>query len=206
MDGATLRAVLGSWAVAMILVMACGAPTPTPQSPTPTPDWRLESLLRDKLVEALRQEFQMIAREQTRNYPGAVRLAALARQRKYVALYVARECVEGRELAVAGFRTFVRQSQQIEVSAKRIIRRLIDAENIQPDYATCFKPYLYPETLIEAALAIDLVAPDESNTNPLFRGGLGRAYEEVAYSWFDTRRESPFLPWFCNTMAKWDVC
>jgi hypothetical protein len=123
---------------------------------------------------------------------------------QFASVYVAGACVSGTELSASKFQAFVTQTgwgsvdgtSRIGLVAKELITEmLVRAEG--GTETSCMRPFLYPETGTELAVALGLAKAYLSrNTAPVFRDGLERATEESVYASFE--EGAPFLEQLCG--------
>ena len=110
----------------------------------------------------------------------------------YAAVYVARECLAGRELTAEGFRSLIRQTHRSVPGATDALNQTIKsveeriAQGLPP--AECMRPFTSPETLDEAMLSAGLLAANIDVANPAYRVVRAK-WEERASSCFAQRRQ-----------------
>jgi hypothetical protein len=192
-------------------------PTPTPvliyyggASPSPTPDPKpdllFERIKRDQVAQDLKAEVPGIARLIAPNASGGYLGALTNRLGLYVPVYMASACLGGTEPSREGFRDMVttgvvRDSSgqyrwNLESQARRVIQAISEKRQ---EAATngCLQSYLSPESVADAAPAVDLcLAPAILQVSARFEGGLEAIYKRRAADWFNLPEpREPFLNW-----------
>ena len=119
----------------------------------------------------------------------------------YVALYVASECLAGRDTSFEGFGLFIDQTtnRNLNVKAAQSIDEIIDRP---PKKRECMRPFLNPQSGSDAVLAADLVlAVRWPHVGP-FERFLPEIIRERSGRWFDpsVSKDRPFLTWFCEML------
>lgn len=133
--------------------------------------------------------------------------------RHYVAVFLASACVEGQEPSAEDFRIFAYNALGnrilVEREARGVIREIISAadrwRNGSLDATTqlCLKPYLYPESSLEAKPAIELyLASSLPPLSPLARGGFEAQTRERADEWFNlSDQQEAYISWLCGNQC-----
>lgn len=155
------------------------------------------------------------------NRIGALPSTDVYMYRQYASVYIASECLAEKEMSFDGFRTFLNQpllmvrttdsDPMIKVIARDVIAQITRTAEARtnlgstPSVSNCLRPYLYPESATEAALAIELVdglAP-LSEVSRDSRDIVASIRQQFAYKWFGSpeAQERPFLPWYCENAA-----
>jgi len=129
---------------------------------------------------------------------------ALADFDHYAAVYVAAECLAGREPTPAVFREMV--GRTFTAGRDRIPRIAAEAETVIADILAhdpqhtpppCLRPYLTPATAIEAISALRLTRPVLAVNRPdLQPWQIDAITREIALSWFG--RPDTLYPWACS--------
>ena len=221
----------------LLLAVACGGSATPP--PTPNLQATMEALVRETLVGLLAE----MATPAPDYWPSLADFTALAYNRidrifqdssqggfwktkerieeryvGHVSVFVAAECLAGRELSFDGFRSFLdetyllqRPSDQVallKLEAERVVATLVGIANSKPGPESfdleddCTRPYLYPRSASEADLAIELVNAIRPfrEIRPMFAPGVERFYLEQSYRWLDPSfgGDMPFLSWLCE--------
>ena len=129
---------------------------------------------------------------------------ALAGFDHYAAVYVASECLAGREPTPAGFREMV--GRTFSAGSDRIPRIASEAETViaailahDPQHAPtpCLRPYVTPATAVEAIAALRLTRPIIAANRPdLLPWQIDARAREIALTWFG--RPVPLYQWACS--------
>jgi len=119
-----------------------------------------------------------------------------ARYLEYVAVYVAHECIEGREQTAEGFHRFItQQSNSIATRAEVIVGQMLGQSREQIE-GTCIESYLYPKTSGQFYLATELTLTVFKNRISLIlQGGLRGGIQDSAARLIGSRtaHSPPFL-------------
>ena len=222
-----LTARIASLGIAlMALTVSCGSVQPTSPAtarPTPTvapsptaapeptiastPDWTLERTKRDRLAEQLLIEADSLAAD-ARRVMGENRNLEVVRH--YVSVYLASTCVDGQEASFDDFRLFANNAignrKLVEREARKVIRVIIAAADSwrkqSLDAATqhCLRPYLYPDSVSDAAPAVELyLASILPPLTKLSRGSFEAQARERAGGWFNqSETQEPYISWLCD--------
>lgn len=187
----------------MALTASCGLIAPTP-------DWTLERIKRDRLAENLLIEADALAIEIYPPGRGALGEFHQMRMRWNVPGYMATACVEGKQPTVEGFKSFVRSSGR---DPSRVAKRAIgaikaaddewQANNLDAVTQHCLRPYLSPESVSDAAPAVDLyTATAVVSFAPDLRDSFESVVRRRAGGWFKTvDQHEPFISWLCATSS-----
>jgi hypothetical protein len=179
--------------------------------PESTPDLLFERIKRDLAVQDLRAEVPGIARLIAPNVSGGYLGWLTDYLELYVPVYMSSACLGGTEPSTEGFRDMVttgviRDSSgeyrtNLESQARRVVQT-ISEKGIGQDAATnsCLQPYLYPESVSDAASAVDLCLAATLTAMPSrFRDGHAAVTNGRASDWFNTTEpRQPFLTWLCG--------
>ena len=122
---------------------------------------------------------------------------------EYVAVYVASECLAGKELTTGRFRSFLDRTfgPTILSSAERVIQEMKAVAVLSPPREACMRPYMYPETPAEGQLAMDLaMVPSYERISPRIWGSFLSGAENSRYRWFDTddSKNVTYFQWWCE--------
>ncbi len=122
----------------------------------------------------------------------------------YAAVYVAAECLAGRESTPAGFREMV--GRTFSAGRDRIPRIAAEAEAViaailahDPKHAPppCLRTYVTPSTAVEAIAALRLARPIiAANLPDLLPWQIDARAREIALSWFG--RPESLYQWACS--------
>ena len=129
---------------------------------------------------------------------------ALADFDHYAAVYVAAECLAGREATPAGFRDFL--GRTFSVGRDRIPRIAAEAETViaailthdpQDTPPPCLRPYITPASAVEAISTLQLARPILAANRPdLLPWEIDSKVREIALAWFG--RPEPLYDWTCS--------
>ena len=129
---------------------------------------------------------------------------ALAGFDHYAAVYVAAECLAGREPSPTGFRAMV--GRTFSAGRDRIPRIAAEAESVIADILapdpqdappSCLLPYVTPATAVEAISALRLSRPIIAANRPdLLPWQIDAITREIALNWFG--RPEPLYQWACS--------
>ena len=128
---------------------------------------------------------------------------ALADFEHYAAVYVAAECLAGRETTPAGFRNFV--GKTFSDGRDRIPRIAAESETViaailahsQDPPPTCLRPYVTPSSAVEAISALRLARPVLAANRPdLLPWEIDARLREIALAWFG--RPETLYQWACS--------
>jgi hypothetical protein len=195
-----------------VLIYYKGAsPSPTPE---PKPDLFIERMKRDQVAQDLKAEVPGIARRIAPNWTGVYDIPWLAKSLElYVPVYMASTCLDGAEPSTEGFRDMVTAGVVIDSPSQGKVRwnleslahRLIQTireEGKGQKAATnfCLQSYLYPESVSDAAPAIDLyLTITFVNFSPDDRENYASIVNDHAADWFNTTEpRQPFIIWLCE--------
>ena len=209
------RAVLLAFALWLIGCASGTDPEPPAPLPTPTshPDSRSDTVqeLTDRLAADLasdppgwpsRSDYELVVLPFYYDRPDSVD-DALADFGHYAAVYVAAECLAGRETTPAGFRDLVGKTfsagrdriPRIAAKAEAVIARIL-AHEPQDAPPPCLRPYITPSTAVEAISALRLARPVLAANRPdLLPWEIDAKVREIALSWFD--RPESLYDWAC---------
>ena len=189
-------------AVVLLLAVGCGAAA-APEARLTT----LHKMERDYLAEQLLVEADAIAREIS---PSGTTLDFYQQLvSSQVPVYMANVCVKGGQPSAQEFTTITRANLSMgrssEAEAHRVIKAISDAHNkwaresLDAASQLCLQPYLYPQSVSDAAPAVELhiVAAIKSVSSP-FRGSFKSAARGRAAGWFQTDQQEPFISWICH--------
>ena len=129
---------------------------------------------------------------------------ALADFDHYAAVYVAAECLAGRETTAAGFRDMVGRTfsagrdriPRIAAEAEAVIAAILghDPQDAPPP---CLRPYVAPATAVEAIWSLRLARPVlAANRSDLLPWEIDARIREIALSWFG--RPDALYHWACS--------
>ncbi len=206
------RAVL---VVLVVWLIGCAAGTgtePTTPQPAPTAPSNAVEQLTGRLVAELaadpagwpsRSDYELAVLPLFDDSPDAVD-DALADFDHYAAVYVAAECLAGRETTPAGFREMVGRTftpgsdriPRIAAEAQALIADILahDPQNAQP---RCLRPYVIPVSAVEAISALRLARPILAANRPdLLPWQIDAQLRDIALSWFS--RSEPLYAWACS--------
>ena len=206
------RAVLLTFAVWLFGCAGDAGPEQPAPPTTPTADSRPASVeqLTDQLIGDMmadppgwpsRSDYELVVLPFYHDSPDSID-DALADFDHYAAVYVAAECLAGRETTPARFRDLV--GKTFSADRDRIPRIAAEAEAViagilahEPqDAPPCLPPYITPSTAVEAISALRLARPVlAANRPPLLPWEIDAKVREIALSWFG-RPESLF-EWVC---------
>ena len=129
---------------------------------------------------------------------------ALADFDHYAAVYVAAECLAGREPTPAGFRDFL--GRTFSTGRDRIPRIAAEAETViaailthdpQDTPPPCLRPYVTPSSAVEAISALRLARPVLAANRPdLLPWEIDAKVREIALAWFG--RPEILYNWACS--------
>ena len=117
---------------------------------------------------------------------------ALADFEHYAAVYVAAECLAGREATPAGFREMVGRTfstgrdriPRIAAEAETVIAAIL-AHDPQDAPPPCLRPYVTPSSAVEAISALRLARPVLAANRPdLLPWEIDAKVREIALAWF----------------------
>ena len=209
------RAVL--LALALWLVGCASGTDPEPPAPqqtrTPTSAPRPDAVgpLTDRLVAKLesdppgwpsRSDYELVVLPFYDDSPDSVD-DALAGFEHYAAVYLAAECLAGREATPAGFRDFV--GRTFSGGRDRIPRIAAESETViaailahsQDPPPTCLRPYVTPSSAVEAISALRLARPVLAANRPdLLPWEIDAKVREIALAWFG--RPEILYNWACS--------
>ena len=210
------RAVLLTFAV---WLFGCAAGTdpepPTPQPPPAapsTPRYDTVEQLTDQLIGDMmadppgwpsRSDYELVVLPFYHDSPDSID-DALADFDHYAAVYVAAECLAGRETTPARFRDLV--GKTFSADRDRIPRIAAEAEAViagilahTPQDATppCLRPYTTPNSAVEAISALRLARPLLAANRPdLLPWEIDAEVRELALAWFG--RPESLYDWVCS--------
>jgi hypothetical protein len=185
---------------------------PVVDAPEPTPDLFIERMKRDQVAQDLKAEVPGIARLIAPNWTGAFDYIGLTRSLElYVPVYMASACLDGIEPSREGFKEMVTTGvvadspgkirSNRESLALRLIQTIL-AEREGQKAATnfCLQSYLYPESVSDAAPAVDLYLTLTSVNVPSdLRESYASLIHQRAAGWFNaTEPRQPFIIWLCE--------
>ena len=111
----------------------------------------------------------------------------------YAAVYVARECLAGRELTPEGFRALIRQGHRSVPGASDTLTQMINSAQgriaLGLPQAECMLPFTYPETLDDAMLSVSLYEAGWNVDNPVYHL-IAPQYEKKAHRCFAQRSQN----------------
>ena len=183
-------------------------------TPTAAPDSRQDAVehLTDRLAADLaadppgwpsRSDYELVVLPFYEDSPDSID-DALAGFEHYAAVYVAAECLAGREATPAGFRDLV--GKTFSAGRDRIPRIAAEAEAViagilahEPQDAPppCLRPYITPSTAVEAISALRLARPVLAANRPdLLPWEIDAEAREIALSWFG--RPETLYQWACS--------
>ena len=200
--------------LALCLVGCASGPDPAPPTPTASSESRPDAVeqLTDRLAADLgtvppgwpsRSDYELVVLPFYDDRPEYLD-DALADFGHYAAVYVAAECLAGRESTPAGFREMV--GRTFSAGRDRIPRIAAEGETViaailghdpQDDPPPCLRPYVIPDTAVEAISALHLVRPIISANLPdLLPWQIDAMTREIALAWFG--RPEPLYQWACS--------
>ena len=184
-------------------------PTPTASSEArPDPVERLT----DRLVADLasdppgwpsRSDYELVVLPFYDDRPGFLD-EALAAFDHYAAVYVAAECLAGRDPTPAGFREMVGRTfsagrdriPRVASEAQGLIANIL-AHDSQDASPPCLRTYVTPSTAVEAIAALRLARPIiAANLPDLLPWQIDARAREIALSWFG--RPESLYQWACS--------
>ncbi len=210
------RAVLLAFALWLIgcAGTATEPATPQPATPQPAPAGPSNAVeqLTDRLVGALaadppgwpsRSDFELVVLPFYDDRPDFMD-DALADFDHFAAVYLAAECLAGRETTPAGFRemvgsTFTPASDRIPRIAAEAQPLIADILAHEPQDAPppCLRPYVTPTSAVEAISSLRLARPILAANRPdLLPWQIDAQLREIALSWFS--RPEPLYQWACS--------
>jgi hypothetical protein len=172
---------------------------------TPVPDLLFERMMRDQVMQELKAEAPRIARLIAPDTAGRHFELLTEDVELYASVYVASACLEGEEPSTEGFRDMMTTGPDggwTDHIPQTI--RAINEKGQEEEISGCLQPYLYPESMADAAPAIDLnQALVKVGVATRFRTGLEGFYREHAANWFTLPEpRQPFLSWMCEPAAE----
>ena len=210
------RAVLLAFALWLVGCAAGTDPEPPASQQTPTPPSapRPDAVeqLTDRLAADLkadppgwpsRSDYELVVLPFYDDSPDSVD-DALADFDHYAAVYVAAECLAGRETTPAGFRDFVGKTfsagrdriPRIAAEAQAEIAGIL-AHEPQDAPPPCLRPYITPSSAVEAISALRLARPVLAANRPdLLPWEIDARVREIALSWFG--RPETLYDWACS--------
>ena len=187
------------------------APQPVPTAPSKaTPD--AVEQLSERLAADLaanppgwpsRSDYELVILPFYEDSPGSLD-DALAGFEHYAVVYMAAECLAGREPTSAGFREMVGRTfsagrdriPRIAAEAKSVIADILDHDP-QDTPPPCLRPFLTPATAVEAISALRLTRPVLAANRPdLLPWQIDAMTREIALSWFG--RPDTLHQWACS--------
>ena len=202
-------------AFALWLVGCASGTDPEPPAPqqtrTPTSAPRPDAVgpLTDRLVAKLesdpsgwpsRSDYELVVLPFYDDSPDSID-DALADFEHYAAVYVAAECLAGREPTPAGFRemvgrTFSTGRDRIpRIAAETVIAAILAHSQDPPP--PCLRPYVTPASAVEAISAVRLARPILAANRPdLLPWQIDSKVREIALAWFG--RPEPLYHWACS--------
>ena len=192
----------------------CPRPEATLQpTPTAVPDSRQDAVehLTDRLAADLaadppgwpsRSDYELVVLPFYDDSPDSID-DALADFEHYAAVYVAAECLAGREPTPAGFREMV--GRTFSTGRDRIPRIAAETETViaailahsQDPPPTCLRPYVTPSSAVEAISALRLARPVLAANRPdLLPWEIDARLREIALAWFG--RPETLYQWACS--------
>ena len=209
------RAVLLAFALWLIGCASGTNPEPPTPLPTPTthPDSRPDTIeeLTGRLVAGMtddppgwpsRSDYELVVLPFYHDRPDSVD-DALADFDYYAAVYVAAECLAGREATPAGFRDLV--GKTFSAGRDRIPRIAAEAEAViagilaqaSQDAPPCLCPYTTPSSAVESISALRLARPVLAANRPdLLPWQIDAEVRELALAWFG--RPESLYDWVCS--------
>jgi hypothetical protein len=184
---------------------------PVVDAPEPTPDLFIERMKRDQVAQDFKAEVPGIARLIAPNWSGGY-LGWLTRYLElYVPVYMASACLDGTEPSREGFRemvttgvvidSFGEVQSNLESQVRRLTQTIIEKAKGQ-EAATngCLQSYVYPESVSDAAPAVDLYLTSTLMTvSADLRESLASLIHQRAADWFNaTEPRQPFIIWLCE--------
>ena len=193
-----------------ILVIGCAADTdPEPASGSrPNPVEQLTDRLSADLAAdppgwPSRSDYELAVLPLFDDNPDGVD-DALADFEHFAAVYVAAECLAGRDPAPAGFREMVGRTftpgrdriPRIAAEAEALIGDIL-ARDTQEAPPPCLRPYITPSSAIEAISALRLARPVLAANRPdLLPWQIDAQVREIALAWFG--HPEPLYVWACS--------
>ena len=180
-------------------------------TPTAVPDSRQDAVehLTDRLAANLaadppgwpsRSDYELVVLPFYDDSPDSID-DALADFEHYAAVYVAAECLAGREPTPAGFRemvgrTFSTGRDRIpRIAAETVIAAILAHSQDPPP--PCLRPYVTPASAVEAISAVRLARPILAANRPdLLPWQIDSKVREIALAWFG--RPEPLYHWACS--------
>ena len=206
--------------LALALWLVGCAPGAEPEPPAPQPAPTASSKARPNAVEQLtsklaaglaadplgwpsRSDYELVVLPFYDDRPESLE-DALAGFEHYAAVYVAAECLAGREPSPTGFREMVGRTftagrdriPRIAAEAESVIAAIlaIDPQDAPPP---CLRPYLTPATAVEAVSALRLARPIIAANRPdLLPWQIDAQTREIALTWFG--HPEPLYQWVCS--------
>ena len=188
-----------------------GAPQPTPAAPSGLGPHTVEQLT-NRLTANLgddppgwpsRSDYELVVLPLFHDRPDSID-DALADFDHYAAVYVAAECLAGRETTPAGFREMVGRTfssgrdriPRIAAEAETVIATIL-AHEPQDAPPPCLRPYVTPASAVEAISALRLARPILAANRPdLLPWQIDAKIREIALSWFG--RPDTLYQWACS--------
>jgi len=199
------------------------SPTATPTATPLGPDLEATVQALEAQVQALTaytptiEDYKIVVMPKISGSTPAVRDAYLGHFDAYAATYVASECVDEKKPSPEAFRAFVRETvfheevvKLVSAVAERAVQRMIEiaerhiAAGSSPLERECMRPYVYPVSGAEAALAVGLIGTvSAASLTPAFRIPYKRGLEELVLRWFDPEvgKGKPLILWLCQLPA-----
>ena len=197
------RAVLLALALCLVGCASSAGPDPPAPSPTPTAPYAPRADTVQQLTQRLaadlaaeppgwpsRSDYELVVLPFYDDSPDLVG-DALADFEHFAAVYVASECLAGRETTPAGFRNFV--GKTFSDGRDRIPRIAAESETViaailahsQDPPPTCLRPYGTPSSAVEAISALRLARPVLAANRPdLLPWEIDAKVREIALAWF----------------------
>lgn len=188
------------------------APQPATPQPAPAGPSNAVEQLTDRLVVALaadppgwpsRSDYELVVLPFYDDRPDFMD-DALADFEHFAAVYLAAECVAGRETTPAGFREMVGRTftpgsdriPRIAAEAQSLITDIL-AQDPQEAPPPCLRPYVIPDSAVEAISALRLARPILAANRPgLLPWQVDAQVREIALSWFG--RPESLYAWACS--------
>jgi hypothetical protein len=201
-------------------------PTPTTalipeevNAPEPTPDLMFERMKREQIAQDLKAEVPGIAYQLAPNANGSyLHWLQTGILEGFVPVYMVSTCLDGTEPSAEGFRQMVATGvvkdssgnfrTNLESLAMQLIERIDEKGKEQNPVADfCLQPYLYPESIADAAPAVDLYLSVTNMNLPLhLRERYASVINGQGAEWFnEPEPRQPFLTWLC-TWANSNPC
>ena len=210
------RAVLLALALWLVGCVVATDPEPRARQPSTTAlsDSRPDTVkeLTDRLAADLasdpsgwpsRSDYELVVLPLYDDRPDSID-EALADFEHYAAVYVAAECLAGRETTPAGFRELV--GRTFSAGRDRIPRIAAEAETAiagilahapQDAPPPCLRPYVTPASAVEAITALRLARPVLAANRPdLLPWQIDAKVREIALAWFG--RPESLYDWTCS--------